>query len=180
MNAAALDSLLGNFYWFQLRSLARELGLSQKGKRQTIISRIMQMHADPCCSLQVSRAAAEADAKAAKHGKKRRRRAKESKAVRNLRGQFEAVAVSEAVQLDDVAVSEAAAQLDAAYLSDETLDVADYFSDGGLMSPERPVVHPRAAPAVAQVRLLTSSPIDSPDLIRVPTHLRGWRPSPLC
>lgn len=171
MNPMNLQSELENFYWYQLRLTARKLGLVQKGNREGLIARIMAHHNDPVCSLEVVRAVGQVERAAIKAGKKRRRVSREQKEVRNLCEQFEEEA-SDSAAVSAAAVSAAAQQLGAADLSDTDESA----------TPAKAVPR-RAAPAVAQISLVTGQPLaegiplDSPDLICVPTYLRGWRPT---
>lgn len=160
MNPAALESYLDNFYWYQLRAVARELNLSQKGNRKTLIARIAELHADPCCSTKVVRAARAVEQEAAGKGKKRRRVTKDDRAVRNLCQQFESAAVSDA-----------AAQLEATDLS-------------GTEDESTPPARAAVAPAMAPASLVGGTPgqpagsLTSPRLMYVPRHLCPWQPSP--
>ncbi len=89
MNPGALNALLQRFFYYQLRSVARGLGLPHKGGRQAIIERILDVHADPSCAQDVVHEVEEAR----KQRDTRQRRRKALHTARNLAEEFDGVAL---------------------------------------------------------------------------------------
>lgn len=195
MNPAALESYLGTFWWKQLRDLARELQLSQKGSRADIIARVLAMHDDPCCSLQVVNAAVEVERQHRRSGSKKRRRGADHKdaVVRALCSEFEAAA--KALMADGIdAIS------NTTEIISETLDAAECSDNGSFVaeSPDTATSRPPPPPrpefqspkrqhavmggqsVVMGQQVVDGMPAPSPgELVYVPPHLCPWQPSPM-
>ena len=115
MNAGKLERTLNAFGWVQLRTIAKALGLCQKGGKASIAERVMDLHQDPVCAAQVAQIVRQVARE--EPGAKRRKVTKPRAAV-SLEAAFEAV------HLESVAV--AAAEAAAAAVESVTLDAADY------------------------------------------------------
>jgi len=191
MNPGALEALLDTMWWKELREVARELHLLQKGSRADLIARLMQLHADPCRSVEVVRAVTACQRRHRDAGIKRRRGGEPKDGVRrDLETAFEAAATEQQQHDDDTlvfsdtvdAVQPTSGEVAAAGEVSETLDAADYQDSGcNDTATSRPLAEVDANVAMGQqvVDGMPAVSLFSPHLIYVPRHLCPWQPSPM-
>jgi hypothetical protein len=176
MNPGALEDALRALSWHRLRRLAADLSLPGKARksRAGIVEALMQLHSDPCCSLEVvaavhnrqPRAPAE-DAGDAEPPRATKKRPRKSAAVRDLTASFEAAALLDPPRPPAAAPPPPAERLtslppspDASGEVSETIDAADY--DSGLLDDDA------TSHWVGGGASLASPQVPSPPLIHVP------------